>query len=101
MIALGYYGENSFDLLNKDNDKAAQDLIIEAKVENKNFWLINLYYVNTEPEKLSTLFYLSNVFEKINANSNKSVLLGGSFNLFLEAKLETQGSNPVLKREKN
>ena len=37
MIALGYYGENSFDLLNKDNDKAAQDLIIEAKVENENF----------------------------------------------------------------
>ena len=76
MVTRGYHGENSFELLNKDNDEAGHVLIIEAKVENKNSLLINLYYVNAESDQLSTLLDLSNDI------SNKSMILGGNFNLF-------------------
>ena len=54
LFAIGYHGENS--------SKAVQVLIIEAKVENENVLLINLYYATTESEQLSTLLDLSSAF---------------------------------------
>ena len=35
---------------------------------------------------------------KINGIANKNVVFGGNFNFFFNAKLEAQGSNPVLKK---
>lgn len=68
--------------MNKENDKAGRFLIIEAKVENENFLLFNLYDANTESEQLSTLYDLINMLEKINDVADKNVVLGGDFNLF-------------------
>ena len=68
--------------MNKENDKAGRFLIIEAKVENENFLLYNLYDANTESEQLSTLYDLINMLEKINDVADKNVVLGGDFNLF-------------------
>ena len=68
--------------MNKENDKAGRFLIIEAKVENENFLLFNLYDANTESEQLSTLYDLINMLEKINDFADKNVVLGGDFNLF-------------------
>ena len=68
--------------MNKENDKAGRFLIIEAKVENENFLLFNLYDANTESEQLSTLYDLINMLEKINDVADKNVVIGGDFNLF-------------------
>ena len=68
--------------MNKENDKAGRFLIIEAKVENENFLLFNLYDANTESEQLSTLYDLINMLEKINDVADKNVVFGGDFNLF-------------------
>ena len=85
--------------MNKENDKAGCFLIIEAKVENENFLLYNLYDANTESEQLSTLYDLINMLEKINDDADKNVVLGGDFNLFFLAKLEDRGGKPVLKKK--
>ena len=88
-----------FRLLSKFNDKSGRVLILEIKIENKVLLLINLYNANTENEQLSTLSDLSNMLEKIDDINNKSIVFGGDFNLFFEAKLEEQGGYPVLKKK--
>ena len=39
------------------------------------------------------------MFEKIDDINHKSIVFGGHFNLFLEAELEPQGRNSVLKKK--
>ena len=90
--------KNSFELLNRFNDKSRHVLIIQLKIENEILLLINLYNAKTENEQLSTLSDLSNMLEKIDDISNKSTVFGRDFNLLCEAKLEAQGGNPVLKK---
>ena len=73
-------------------------LIIEAKVENEYFLLPSIYRANRESKQLSTLSDLSNMLEKADDVANKKLVLGGDFSLFFEVKLESQGSDPVLKK---
>ena len=98
-VAIGYYGKKSFELLSRLNDKSGLVLIIEVKIENEVLLLINLYKPNTENQQLSTLSDLSDLLEKIDCINNKSIVFGGDFNLFVEAKLEAQGENLVLKKK--
>ena len=98
-IVIGYYGKKSFELLNKHNDKSGQILIIEVKIENDLWLLINLCNANTGNKQFSTLSHLINLLEKIHDINNKSIVFGGDFNLFFEIKLEAQGENPVLKKK--
>ena len=97
-VAIGYYGKKSFELLSQLNDKSVRILIIEVKIENEVLLLINLYQANTENQKLSALSDLSDLLEKIDDINNKSIVFG-DFNLFVQAKLEAQAGNPVLKKK--
>ena len=98
MEKIGYYGKKSFELLSQLNDKSVRILIIEVKIENEVLLLINLYQANTENQKLSALSDLSDLLEKIDDINNKSIVFGDC-NLFVEAKLEAQAENPVLKKK--
>ena len=84
-------------LSNKFNDKSGRVLIMEVKIENEILLSITLYNANTKNEKLSSLSDLSNMLEKIDDINDKSIIFGGYSNLFLEAKSEAQGRNPVLR----
>ena len=97
-VAIGYYEKKSFELLSQLNDKSVRILIIEVKIENEVLLLINLYQANTENQKLSALSDLSDLLEKIDDINNKSIVFG-DFNLFVQAKLEAQAGNPVLKKK--
>ena len=90
MEKIGYYGKKSFELLSQLNDKSVRILIIEVKIEKEVLLLIN--------QKLSALSDLSDLSEKIDDINNKSIVFG-DFNLFVEAKLEAQAENPVLKKK--
>ena len=70
-------GKQSFELLNKFNDKSGRVLIIEVKIENELFLLINPYNANTENEELSMLSDLSNILEKISDINDKRIAFGG------------------------
>ena len=95
-LAIGYYGKMSFELLTKFNNKSGCILIIEVEAINELLILIKLYSTNTEYKQLGILFNLSNMLQKNNDINNKST---GDFNLFLEARLEATGENPVLKKK--
>ena len=84
-------------VVSSDDIKFRAALIKEAKYENENFLLINHYNANTKYDQLSTLSDLSNLLEKIDGIANKSIVLGGHFNLFFETKPKAEGGSPVLK----
>ena len=53
--------------------------------------LINIYNANTESEQLHTLNDLINILETFEDIQNKSVVLGGDFNVILNPSLDSEG----------
>ena len=64
-----------------------------VKSETRLLSLSNLYSATTENEHCIILSDLSNMLY------GKSIVFGGSFNLFFLTKLEAQGGNPELKKK--
>ena len=97
-VATRFCGKYSFDLIDQKNDENGRILIIEAKINEDNFIVINIYNSNTEPEQLKTFSILQNMLNDIEI-SNKQIVLRDDFNLIFDCKLETNGGNPVLKKK--
>ena len=74
------------------------NLIIEAKINEDSFIIINIYNSNTESEQLKTFSILQNMLDDIEI-SNKQIVFWGDFNLIFDCKLESNGGNPVLKKK--
>ena len=74
-------------------------MVIEVKIDDSVFVLINIYNANTESEQLHTLNDLVNILETIEDIQNKSFVLGGDFNVILNPSLDPEGGKPVIKRE--
>ena len=73
-------------------------LVIEVKIDDSVFLLINISNANTEPEKLCTLNDLINILETFEDIQNKNVVLGGDFNVVLNS-LGSEGGKPVVKKK--
>ena len=54
-VAIGYVGDNKVEVLDKKNDKNGRILILDVKVDETNFVLVNIYNSNTETEQVATL----------------------------------------------
>lgn len=52
-VAIGYYGNKSFELKTKQHDTEDRILIIQSLTDDLEFTLINLYNANTEEEQLN------------------------------------------------
>ena len=74
-------------------------LIIDAKVNEEKFLLVNLYNSSTESEQIKTLDTLKKLLVDIDNISDKKIILGGGLNLVFDCNLEVCGGNPVLKRK--
>ena len=90
-------GKNSFDLIDQKSDENGCILIIEAKINEYNFIVINIYNSNTESEQLKTFSILQNMLDNIEI-SNKEIVFEGDFSLIFDCKLETNCRNQVLKK---
>ena len=73
--------------------------MLETKIFDEIFLLINLYNANLECDQLTTFSTLLKWLEGIDDISNKKIILGGDFNLFLDCKLEAVGGNPSFKKK--
>ena len=84
--------KNSFDSIDQKSDENERILIIEAKIIEDNFIVINIYNSNTESEELK-LFQPCKMCWMILRVS------GGDSNLIIDCKVKTNGGNPVLKEK--
>ena len=80
-------------------DNLRRILIIEVKIDDSVFVLINIYNANTNSEQLHTLNDLINILETFVGIQNKIVVLGGDFNVILNSSLDSDGCMPVIKKK--
>ena len=60
---------------------------------------INIYIANTGPEQLHILSGLISILETFEDIQNKSVVLGGEFNVISNPSLDFEGAKPVIEKE--
>ena len=90
-VAIGFLGNTSFEVLNKKQDESGRILILDVKLSDNNFLLINLYNVNKESEQLNTLSTLCYLLDDITDLHCKNIILGGEFNIFFNLTCEARG----------
>ena len=73
-------------------------MVIEVKIDDSIFVLINICNGNTESEQLHTLDELINILETFKDFQDKSVVLGGDFNVIFNPSLDSEGGKPVTKK---
>ena len=98
-VAIGFCGLKSLHIIDKKSDENGRTLIIDAKLNDKKFLLVNLYNWNTESEQIKMLDTLKILLEDIDNISDKKIILGGDLNLvFGNGNLQACGGNPLLKK---
>ena len=90
-------GTKALNILNIKCDNLGRILIIEVRIDDSIFVLINIYNANTEPEQLHT--DLLNILETFKGKQNKNVVLGGDFKVVLNPSLDSEGGKPVFKKQ--
>ena len=65
-----------FTLINKKSDENGQILIIDTKVNDKKFLLVNVYNLNMESEQTKALGTLKNQLEDMDNISDKKIIFG-------------------------
>ena len=97
--AVGFVGTKALDILNIKHNNLGRILVIEVKIDDSIFVLINIYNANTEPEQLHTLNDLINILEIFEDIQNESVVLGGDFDALLNPSLNSEGGKSVIKKK--
>ena len=62
-VAIGFVGTKTLNILKIKRDNLERILVIEVRVDDSVFVLINIYNANTESERLHTLNDLINILE--------------------------------------
>ena len=92
-------GTKALNILNIKRDNLAHILVIEVKIDDSVFVLINIYNANTESEQLHTLNDLLIILETFEDIQNKSIVIGGDFNVILNLSLDSEGGKSVIKKK--
>ena len=98
-VAIGLCGLKSSHIIDKKSDENGWILIIDAKVNDEKFLLINIYNSNTESEQIKTSDTLKNLLKVIDSISDKKIILHGDLNLVFDCNLEACSGNPALKKK--
>ena len=79
------------NILNIRSDNLGRILVIEVKIDDSVFVLINIYNPNTKSEQLHTLNDFINILETFEDIRDKSLVLGGNFNVIFCPSLDSEG----------
>ena len=82
-------------------DNTGRIIVLEAKIDDQIFLLINLYNPNTDAQLFETLFELEQMLDIFSLDSCKNVIFAGDFNCFSNSNLEASGGNPTMKKKSN
>ena len=88
LLAISCYWNSSLELLRMENDKVGRILIVDIKVQSKNFLLIIPSNSNTESEQLNTISNFCKMMNNFDNISYKRIALSEDLDLFFEFKWE-------------
>ena len=80
------------DILNIHQDDIGRVLLVEAKIKDTVFKLLNIYSPNCENSQVQFYRFIQK-FMKRHMTSNDNILLAGDFNVILNPSLDRKGGN--------
>ena len=87
------------EVSNKKQGESDRILILDVKVRDNDFVLINLYNANKGSEQLNTLSTFCNLLDDITDLPSKNIILGGYFNISFKLTYEARGGNPKMRNK--
>ena len=76
-MSIGYRGTETFKVVNTACDKNGRILILDAKLNDTNFLLVNFYNSNSESEQLSSFSSLQKLIVNIDDYHKKDIVFEG------------------------
>ena len=92
-----FFGSKSVTITKEISDNDRRVLVLQVKIDDEIYLLVNLHNSNSEPEQLQTLHELETIFLKFDANECNHIIFPGDFNVFFNASLEATSGNAKLK----
>ena len=74
-------------------------LILDVKVDETNFVLVNTYNPNTKMKQVATLLDFDIMLETIEELYEKHIVLTGDFNFSFDRSLDSYRRKPTLKKK--
>ena len=97
-VAIGFYGNKKLEIVSQKQDHLGRILLLEVKIEETQFVLINICNPNTETEQSKILDDLLDFIEDVENINNKKIIFGGDFNLFFDQNYDALGGTPTYKK---
>ena len=98
-VMIGSLGNKKINCNKIRMDNNGRIIVLEAEIDDKIFFLINLYNPNTEAEQVKTLCELERMLDIFSLDSYKNIIFAGDFSCFFNSNLEASGGNPALKKK--
>ena len=98
-VAIGFCGNLNHSVNKVYSDEIGKILIIEIKINNEIFILINIYNENCEKDQVNLLKILENQLNMFENANSSNIILAGDFNFYFDKTLEAYGGNPQTKKQ--
>ena len=95
LIAFREELDYKIDFVFRDND--GRYLIIQVKIQDEPFILVNYYAPNEEGAQIPVLSKINEIIQNLETEEDKAIIWGGDFNLFFDVQLYADGDSPKLK----
>ena len=96
-VFVAFYGNQDIAVKKKLSDKKGGVLVLDARIDDSDFLLINIYNANMEKEQVSVLNELITILSNLGNTLNHNVIFARDFNIFFDASLDAKGGIPTLK----
>ena len=99
-VSIAFYGNQDITVTKNLSDKKGLLLALDARIDEFDFLLINIYSANTEKEQVSVLNELTTTVSNFENIHNHSVIFAGDFNIFFGASLDAKSGTRTLKSKR-
>ena len=94
---IAFFDSKSVTITKKISDNSGHILVLQVKIDDEIYLLVNLYNSNIEPEQLETLHELKSILLKFGTNEYNYINFYLDFNIIFNASLEATGGDTKLK----
>ena len=86
-----------FELKSIRQDNQGRFILLEALVQDQKFILLNIYAPNKSDEQLLFFGQIKDELDGINIEDDCKIIVGGDFNVILDADFDSHGGKPKLR----
>ena len=96
-VFIAFFGSKSVTITKEIYDNSGRIWVLQVKIDDEIYFLINLYNSNTEREQLETLNEFETILLKFDDNEYNYGIFSSDLNTFFNTSSEAVGGNAKLK----